>query len=86
MRKKAAIEKTEMGDDQPTADEAEAAARAATAKKKFPSGVETVKDEKVAKAQAELDKTTPEYKEEKNMEDKEAKADLAVEVGKKQEQ
>lgn len=83
--KKAALSKGEVGDDAPTADEAEAAAKAKVAKAKFPSGVETVKDEKVAKAQSDLDKTTPEFKEEENMKDKEEKATLAVKVGEMQE-
>lgn len=75
----------EMGEDAPTADEAEADAKAAAAKHKFPTGIETVRDEKVAKAQSDLDKTTPEYKEELNMKDKDEKADLAVKVGEMQE-
>lgn len=85
LRKKAAISKGDVGDDAPTADETEAATKAKVAKMKFPSGIETVKDEKVAKAQADLDKTTPEYKEELNMKDKEDKAELAVKVGELQE-
>jgi len=46
-RRKAAIAKAEVGDDQPTADEAQAAAKVVTSKQKTPPAKKTAKDEKV---------------------------------------
>lgn len=82
MRKKAAQNKNEVGDDEPTADEAKAAAIAETAKKTFSSDAPvTPKDEKVAKVQKALNDELPEAKAEKLMEEKDAAATLAVKVG-----
>lgn len=46
-RRKAAISKAEVGDDQPTADEAQATAKAESSKKKTPPAKKTEKDVKV---------------------------------------
>jgi len=82
LRKKAAVHHNDVGDDAPTADEAAAAAKAETAKKTFPSDEPTTpKEVKVAKIQKELDETTPQAKEEKLMDEKDAAATLAVKVG-----
>lgn len=74
-----------MGEDAPTADVTRAKERAELAKNKYPSGIETARDEKVASVQKDFDETLPEAKEAKNMEDKDAKATLAAKVGDQQE-
>lgn len=77
-RKNAAIAKQEVGEDQPTADEAEAAAKAATAKKTFPKQKLTDKEVKLSE---EYDHMQADYKEKVKLDDADAKATLAVKVG-----
>lgn len=75
----------EVGEDAPTADEVEAAAKKATSKKKTGSNKpKTAREAKVAEVQKQLDETTPEAIADKEIAAKDAAADLAVKVGEQQ--
>lgn len=84
-RKKAAIAKQDVGDDLPTADEAQAAAKAETAKKKTPPAKKTAKDEKVEVVQSDFMKNLPEEKAKEAEAERDAAAAKAASVGDQQE-